>query len=165
MWRHARVPVSTGKLNMLYKHDVTFLLITSGESVRLMRLPSAGSDLLILDVPSVRDITRAPSFTMRACKTQTKSSPKGKATGTLGVFEWKKRLSNALTLLPLYVALKIFCVRVWLKTALSLILSQLGSCSPYSVLISGVTSSVNTAHTHRKPGSPHQLRLFVLYAL
>lgn len=40
--------------------------MTSGESVRLIRLPSTGSDLLILDVPSVRDITRAPSFTMRA---------------------------------------------------------------------------------------------------
>lgn len=45
---------------------LTFLAMTSGGSVRLMRLPSTGSDLLILDVPSVRDITRAPSLTIRA---------------------------------------------------------------------------------------------------
>lgn len=45
---------------------LTFLAMTSGESVRLMRLPSTGSDLLIFDVPSTRDMTRAPSLTIRA---------------------------------------------------------------------------------------------------
>lgn len=38
-----------------------FLAISSGVSVRLMRLPSASADLDIFAVPSTSDMTRAPA--------------------------------------------------------------------------------------------------------
>ena len=47
-------------------HRWIFFLMTSGESSRLILLPSFSALLLILLVPSSNDMIRAPSFTIIA---------------------------------------------------------------------------------------------------
>ena len=62
-------------------HRLIFFAISSGESSTLIRLPSAGLLLLIFDVPSVRDITRAPAFGMYASGTFRTSPPRNRPLG------------------------------------------------------------------------------------